>query len=177
MHLGYRSRAAERGRTPAFPSYFLKPLSSLAGSGDPICRPSGCALLAFEGEIALVIARRTHRIEPADGWAHVGWVTAANDFGVYDLRYADNGSNLRSKGIDGFTPIGPELIDAADIDPADLRVRTWVNDELVQDAATRDELIFRVRHDRGRPGPADDAGAGRHHPHRHAHRFDGRRTR
>ena len=46
------------------------------------------------------------------------------------------------KGIDGFTPVGPELIAAADIDPADLRVRTWVNDELVQDAATCDEPLF-----------------------------------
>jgi 5-oxopent-3-ene-1,2,5-tricarboxylate decarboxylase/2-hydroxyhepta-2,4-diene-1,7-dioate isomerase len=33
VHLSYRSRAAERGTTPAWPSYFLKPLSTLADSG------------------------------------------------------------------------------------------------------------------------------------------------
>jgi regulator of RNase E activity RraA/2-keto-4-pentenoate hydratase/2-oxohepta-3-ene-1,7-dioic acid hydratase in catechol pathway len=142
MHLGYRSRAAERGRTPSYPSYFLKPPSSLAASGDAVVRPQGCELLAFEGEIALVIGERTHQIDPADGWSRVGWVTAANDFGAYDLRYADAGSNLRSKGADGFTPLGPELIPAAEIDPADLRLRTWVNGQLVQDAATREELLF-----------------------------------
>ena len=36
------------------------------------------------------------------------WVTAANDFGLYDLRANDKGSNVRSKGGDGFTPIGPD---------------------------------------------------------------------
>jgi 5-oxopent-3-ene-1,2,5-tricarboxylate decarboxylase/2-hydroxyhepta-2,4-diene-1,7-dioate isomerase len=144
VHLTYRSRAAERGKTPAFPSYFLKPVSSIGSSGDAVARPKGCELLAFEGEIALVIGRRAHQIEQGDGWSHVGWVTAANDFGVYDLRYADNGSNVRSKGIDGFTPIGPNFIEAGGIDPAGLRLRTWVNDVLVQDACTGDELIFEL---------------------------------
>jgi 5-oxopent-3-ene-1,2,5-tricarboxylate decarboxylase/2-hydroxyhepta-2,4-diene-1,7-dioate isomerase len=111
VHVSYRSRAAERGTMPAWPSYFLKPSSSLAESGDPVARPPGCELLAFEGEVALVIGRRARHVRPADGWDHVDKITAANDFGVYDLRHADRGSNVRSKGIDGFTPVGPQLID------------------------------------------------------------------
>src|SRR5437588_10952 len=83
------SRAAERGTTPAWPSYFLKPSSTLAESGEPVARPPGCELLAFEGEVALVIGRRARRVSRADGWEHVAWITAANDFGVHDLRYAD----------------------------------------------------------------------------------------
>ena len=73
---------------------------------------------------------------------YVGWVTAANDFGVYDLRYPDRGSNVRSKGIDGFTPLGPRLLDARSLDPASLRLRTWVNGELAQDATVGDEMLF-----------------------------------
>jgi len=38
VHSSYRSRAAERGTMPAWPSYFLKPSSSLAASGDPVAR-------------------------------------------------------------------------------------------------------------------------------------------
>ena len=64
----------------------------------------------------------------------MAWITAANDFGVYDLRYADRGSNVRSKGIDGFTPLGPRLIDARAVDLAAIRLRTWVNGDLAQDA-------------------------------------------
>jgi 5-oxopent-3-ene-1,2,5-tricarboxylate decarboxylase / 2-hydroxyhepta-2,4-diene-1,7-dioate isomerase len=141
-HLTYRSRAVERGKTPTAPSYFLKPPSSLALGGGDLRRPDGCELLAFEGEIALIIGARCTPDDTAVGWDQVGWVTAANDFGVYDLRYADAGSNLRSKGVDGFTPYGPHLLPAADVDPNDLELRTWVNGELRQRAVTGEELLF-----------------------------------
>ncbi|MFG1672409.1 fumarylacetoacetate hydrolase family protein [Streptomyces sp. Y7] len=141
VHLNYPSRARERGRAPAHPSYFLKPPSSLSGTDEPIVRPDGCELLGFEGEIALVIGARARHVAPEDGWSHVRWVTAANDAGVYDLRYADRGSNVRSKGADGFTPIGPRLLDTRLLNPAALRLRTWVNGELVQNDTT-DTLLF-----------------------------------
>ena len=141
VHLNYPSRAAQRGRTPAQPSYFLKPASSLAPSGSTLERPAGTELLAFEGEIALVIGEPARRVSPDEGWSHVAAVTAANDFGLYDLRAADKGSNVRSKGGDGFTPLGPRLLDAASLDPAGLRVRTWVDGELVQED-TSATLLF-----------------------------------
>jgi regulator of RNase E activity RraA/2-keto-4-pentenoate hydratase/2-oxohepta-3-ene-1,7-dioic acid hydratase in catechol pathway len=142
VHLSYRSRAMERGALPRWPSFFLKPPSALCASGDLVARPPGCELLAFEGEVALVIGRRASRVPRGEAWEHVAWVTAANDFGVYDLRYADQGSNVRSKGIDGLTPLGPRLLDARAIDPAALRLRTWVNGELAQDARTGEQLLF-----------------------------------
>ncbi|MGE3192616.1 MAG: fumarylacetoacetate hydrolase family protein [Microbacteriaceae bacterium] len=141
LHLNYPSRIAQRGRTPEQPSYFLKPSTSVAASGDPIERPAGTELLAFEGEVALVIGRTARRVSAEDAWSYVSGVTAANDFGVYDLRWADKGSNLRSKGGDGFTPLGPEIIPADAVDPAALRIRTWVDGELVQDDTTAG-LVF-----------------------------------
>src|SRR5580704_9344632 len=142
VHVSYRSRAMERGRLPLWPSYFLKPPSTLAADQSPVRRPPSCELLAFEGEVALVIGTRAARVSPADAWGHVRWVTAANDFGVYDLRYADGGSNLRSKGIDGFTPLGPGLLDARVVDPERISLRSWVNGELAQDAVSGEDLLF-----------------------------------
>ncbi|WP_250562034.1 fumarylacetoacetate hydrolase family protein [Sphaerisporangium fuscum] len=139
VHLNYRSRAAERGRTPAVPSYFLKPPSSLSWSGRAVVRPPGCELLAFEGEIAIIIGTRAHRVPPERALDHVAGYTAANDFGVYDFKHADLGSNLRAKGQDGYTPVGPAILTGAD--PAKLRLRTYVNGEIVQDAGTG-ELLF-----------------------------------
>jgi 5-oxopent-3-ene-1,2,5-tricarboxylate decarboxylase / 2-hydroxyhepta-2,4-diene-1,7-dioate isomerase len=142
VHLNYRSRAAERGKEPANPSFFLKAPSTLAESGAAVTRPAGCELLAFEGEVCLVIGTACRGVSRERAWEMVGGVTAANDFGVYDLRYADPGSNVHSKGFDGFTPVGPELIDPAAVEPGDLRVRTWVNDELAQSALTSEDMIF-----------------------------------
>ena len=92
--------------------------------------------------MALVIGRRACRVSPADGWDHVAWITAANDFGVHDLRYADRGANVRSKGVDGFTPLGPRLIDARTVDLATVRLRTWVNGALAQDAWPATDMLF-----------------------------------
>lgn len=136
IHLSYASRADQRGRRPAAPSYFFKPTSSVGVSGGTVERPAGTELLAFEGEIALVIGSPARRVPVEDAWAHVASVTASNDLGLYDLRANDKGSNVRSKGGDGYTPLGPELIDARIVDPAALRVRTWVNGELRQDDTT-----------------------------------------
>lgn len=141
VHLAYASRADQRGRRPAHPSYFFKPSSSLAASGATIERPHGTELLAFEGEIALVIGTPARRVTVDDAWGHVAAVTAANDFGLYDLRANDKGSNVRSKGGDGYTPLGPALLDARAVDHAAIRLRTWVNGELVQDDTTAG-LIF-----------------------------------
>lgn len=141
VHLNYASRIAQRGRTPAFPSYFLKPPSSLAATGGTVERPAGTELLAFEGEIALVIGKPARWVSPEDGWDHVAFVTAANDFGLYDLRAADKGSNVRNKGGDGYTPIGPAALSTDGIGQDQWRVRTWVNGALVQED-TSDTLQF-----------------------------------
>ncbi|MFC7401688.1 fumarylacetoacetate hydrolase family protein [Citricoccus sp. GCM10030269] len=141
LHLNYPSRIAQRGRSPQFPGYFLKAGTSIAQTGDAIERPAGTELLAYEGEIALIVGQTCRRVSPDEGWSKIAGVTAANDWGLYDLRHADKGSNLKNKSGDGYTPLGPNVIPAAGIDPAQLRVRTWVNGELVQNDVTTD-LVF-----------------------------------
>ena len=132
VHVNYRSRAEQRGCTPDVPSYFLKPPSSLAGDGDPVARPRGTELLAFEGEIAIVIGRRARGVAPERGLEHVGWIAPANDFGLYDFRWVDRGSNVLAKGHDGFTPIG-DPVPLEEVDPDALTLRTRVNGEVVQE--------------------------------------------
>lgn len=141
VHLSYPSRASQRGRTPTTPSYFLKATSSLAGTGGTVVRPAGTELLAFEGEIAIIIGEPARNVSQSEAWEHVGYVTASNDLGVYDLRAIDKGSNVRSKSGDGFTPVGPTLIPTDGLDEGDFRIRAWKNGELVQ-ADTSDALLF-----------------------------------
>lgn len=143
VHVAYASRANERGRWPQAPTYFLKASSSVAESGADLVRPAGTKLMAFEAEIALIIGKPAYRVPLAQAWDHVAYVTASNDLGIYDYRPQDKGSNIRSKSRDGYTPIGPELIDAREVDPTELRIRAWVNGELAQEDSTDAEaLIF-----------------------------------
>jgi 2-keto-4-pentenoate hydratase/2-oxohepta-3-ene-1,7-dioic acid hydratase in catechol pathway/regulator of RNase E activity RraA len=140
VHINYRSRGEERGRTPSHPSYFFKPPSSLGADGDPVARPRGCELLNYEGEVAAVIGTRVRNVSPPEGLAAIGFYAPANDFGVYDLRWADRGSNVMAKGQDGFTPLGP-LAPATSVYPDALVLRTRVNGVVVQEDSTAN-LIF-----------------------------------
>ncbi len=143
-HLTYRSRAIEYRMThlPQAPSYFMKPLSSLSGHGADVVRPPGCRFLNYEGEVAVVIGRRCRGVGIAEALDYVAGYTVANDWGVHDFRHADRGSMLRVKGQDGFCPLGPAMVDAADVDPADLTLRTYVNGTQVQEGHTGTDLMF-----------------------------------
>jgi len=142
VHLNYPSRVEEyAARTPEAPSYFLKPPSSLAVHGAPVVRPRGCRYLNYEGEVALIVGRPMKRVAQESALGHVGAYSVANDFGAHDFRHADRGSMLRVKGQDGFCPIGPDMVDAADLDPENLTLRTYVNGTVVQEGNTG-ELLF-----------------------------------
>jgi 5-oxopent-3-ene-1,2,5-tricarboxylate decarboxylase/2-hydroxyhepta-2,4-diene-1,7-dioate isomerase len=143
-HLTYRSRAEEyrMAQLPRTPSYFMKPPSSLSAHLEPVVRPAGCRFLNYEGEIAVVIGSQCRGISIDDALDCVRGYTVANDWGVHDFRHADRGSMLRVKGQDGFCPLGPALVDAADLDPENLTIRTFVNGEQVQEGNTGDDLMF-----------------------------------
>lgn len=143
-HLTYRSRAEEykMARMPSEPSYFIKPPSSLSAHLEPVVRPADCRFLNYEGEVAVVIGRRCRGVGLDEALDYVGGYTVANDWGVHDFRHADRGSMLRVKGQDGFCPLGPVLVDAGDVDPEDLTLRTFVNGEEVQHGHTGTDLMF-----------------------------------
>ncbi|MDK7741864.1 fumarylacetoacetate hydrolase family protein [Helcobacillus massiliensis] len=145
MHISYAARAEQKGRTPEAPGYFMKPPTSLTTptGEDPtvVELPKGAEILGFEGEIALVIGERTRRVSPTDAWGRVAAVTAANDLGAFDFRWADKGANVRSKGGDGYAPIGPRLIPADRLDPANIAIRVWLDGDLVQEDSTS-TLLF-----------------------------------
>jgi 5-oxopent-3-ene-1,2,5-tricarboxylate decarboxylase/2-hydroxyhepta-2,4-diene-1,7-dioate isomerase len=140
VHVNYPARAAQRGRAPSVPSYFLKPPSSISGNGDAIVRPAGAELMTFEGEVALIVGKAARNVTPEAAGAHIGWLAPANDAGVADFRWADRGSNVLSKGHDGFTPIGTPVV-AGDLGSRPLQLRTYVNGELRQEDTT-DALLF-----------------------------------
>ncbi len=144
VHLTYRSRIEEyAARVPAEPSYFLKPPSTLNGHREEIRRPRGTRFLNYEGELAVVIARAMKGVSVDAALDHVAGYTIANDVGLHDFRHADRGSMLRVKGQDGFCPLGPELVPAAEFDPTTFTIRTILNDEVVQEGGAAD-LIWGV---------------------------------
>jgi 5-oxopent-3-ene-1,2,5-tricarboxylate decarboxylase/2-hydroxyhepta-2,4-diene-1,7-dioate isomerase len=144
VHLTYASRVDEyAARRPAFPSYFMKPPTTLNGHRGTVRRPAGTRFLNYEGELAVVVGRRMHGVGVDDVLDHVAGYTCANDVGLHDFRHADRGAMLRVKGQDGFLPLGPELVPASEFDPEAFTLRTYLNGETVQEASAGD-LLFGV---------------------------------
>ena len=169
--LNYRSHAEESELdVPAVPVVFSKFPSSVIGHGEDIVIPREETRPDFEGELAVIIGRRTYRAEPADALAAIGGITALHDVSG---RRAQLETPLRQftlgKSFDTFTPMGPVIASLDGIDLTDIDVRTTISGEVMQDANTRD-LIFPVAELDRLPVQGPDAGAGRRDRHRHARR-------
>lgn len=137
MHLNFPSRIVAFGiKDPRWPSYFMKPVSSLAGHRSKVERPRGTQYLNYEGEIALVIGKRAKNVSRENAWDYIAGYSPVIDYGLHDFRTSDAGSMLRVKGQDGFCPLGPTLIPAHEVDPHNMTVRTYVNGKVVQEDNT-----------------------------------------
>jgi 5-oxopent-3-ene-1,2,5-tricarboxylate decarboxylase/2-hydroxyhepta-2,4-diene-1,7-dioate isomerase len=146
VHLTYRSRLVEyQARTPAEPSYFMKPPSALNGHRGLIPKPAGSHFLNYEGEVAAVVGRRMKGVSEDDVLDHLAGFCCANDVGLHDFRHADRGSMLRVKGQDGFLPLGPKLVPASEWDPSSYVLHTYVNGEVVQEGGS-DDIIWPVQY-------------------------------
>ncbi|MDX9733214.1 MAG: fumarylacetoacetate hydrolase family protein [Thermoanaerobaculia bacterium] len=135
----YLAHAKELGNeVPAEPLVFLKPSTSLLPHGGTVVLPPESERVDFEGELALVIGRRSRRVS-REAFADVVFgVTAAIDVSARDLQKKD-GQWWRAKGFDTFCPCGPVV--AAAFDAADVRLRTFLDGEVKQDSRTS-RMIF-----------------------------------
>jgi 2-keto-4-pentenoate hydratase/2-oxohepta-3-ene-1,7-dioic acid hydratase in catechol pathway len=139
----YAEHAKEMGfEVPAEPTIFLKPPSSLIAAGEPIVYPRLTQRLDYEGELGVVMGRRAHKVKSADAGATILGYTLVNDVTARDLQRKD-GQWTRGKGFDTFCPVGPYIVPRDEVSLNGLRVRTFVDGEMKQDAALA-EMIFSV---------------------------------
>ena len=128
---------------PSAPNVFSKPASTIVGTGaDVRSHPEVTQQMDYEAELAVIIGTGGRGIKKADAYAHVWGYTIANDVTARDLQKL-HGQWFLGKSLDTFCPMGPWIVTADAIDPENIRIRCWVNDELRQDANTSD-LIFDI---------------------------------
>jgi 2-keto-4-pentenoate hydratase/2-oxohepta-3-ene-1,7-dioic acid hydratase in catechol pathway len=110
----YRAHAEELGNPmPAQPIIFLKPPSSLIGSGEPIILPPGGHSVEFEAEIGIVALERMRNLTPEEALRAPVAFTCVNDVTARDLQKVD-GQWVRAKGFDTFCPVGPRAVAGLD---------------------------------------------------------------
>jgi len=145
LGLNYADHAKELAfKAPEEPLVFIKGESTLTGHRQFTLRPADVTHMHYECELAVVLGRTARRVKRADAYSYVAGYTVANDYALRD--YLENWyrPNLRVKNRDTCTPIGPWLVDAADVpNPMALALQTTVNGKVTQSGNTRD-MIFDV---------------------------------
>ncbi len=140
--LNYADHVAESGReAPEHPTIFNKQSTCVAGPTDPVHLPRASHVLDYEGELGIVIGRRCRHVSRDDAADVIAGYTVVNDVTVRDWQLRVHTWTM-GKSFDTHGPIGPWIVTADEIpDPHQLRLRTWVNDELRQESNTK-QLIF-----------------------------------
>ncbi|TRZ68871.1 MAG: FAA hydrolase family protein [Methanothrix sp.] len=138
--LNYTEHARELNMDlPEEPIIFLKPPSTVIGPGADIVIPSASREVDYEGELAVVIGKRSRNVTASEAEDRILGYACFNDVTARDLQRKD-GQWTRAKSFDTFAPLGPGIVP---VDPADLKIETRVNGTVRQSSRTSD-LIFSV---------------------------------
>ena len=140
--LNYKDHAKETGMDlPKVPMIFTKQSTSVLGHQGEIHKPKVSDAVDYEGEMAFVIGKKCRHVSKEDALDVIAGVTICNDVSVRDWQIASPTFTM-GKSFDTHCPIGPYIVTMDEIsDIHNLKIKTYVNDELRQDSCT-DQLIF-----------------------------------
>jgi 2-keto-4-pentenoate hydratase/2-oxohepta-3-ene-1,7-dioic acid hydratase in catechol pathway len=140
---GYRARGTEV-KLPEYPQFFTKPRTAVIGAGATIpLHADVTAMLDYEVELAVVIGRGGVNIAIENALDHIFGFTIINDVTGRDVQRRHD-QWFKGKGLDGTCPMGPWVIERADIgDPQALDLSLKVNGEVRQNSNTK-HMIFPI---------------------------------
>ena len=139
----YHALVTKLGHTvPAEPLYFFKGNNSFLVHGETIRAPkSYSGKVVYEGELGIVIGRRTSGVPEGDAARHIFGYTCVNDVTAIEIITRDPvfAQWTRAKSFDTFGAFGPWI--ETEADPGKLRVKTILNGEERQNYPISD-IIF-----------------------------------
>jgi 2-keto-4-pentenoate hydratase/2-oxohepta-3-ene-1,7-dioic acid hydratase in catechol pathway len=135
--LNYQDHLEETGLPrPDSPVFFNKQTTCVVGPLDDVHLPRVSKMLDYEGELGVVIGVRCRHVPVESAFDVVAGYLIVNDVTVRDWQLRSPTMTL-GKSFDTHGPIGPWLTTVDEVsDPHDLWIRTWLNDQLVQDGST-----------------------------------------
>lgn len=144
LGLNYADHNKELGFAPklATPLIFMKGGNCFVGHNGASPRPADGNQMHPECELVAIIGTPARDVPVEQALSHVSGYTVANDYAIREYLENYYRPNARVKNRDATTPIGPWIVDAADVaDPQSLSLRTSVNGVTVQDGTTADMIL------------------------------------
>lgn len=130
--------------------FFQKPPTTtvVGPTDDVIVNPDPAEKLDWEGELGIIIGAKARAVSVADAPSIIAGYTVVNDISARGPHFRATSFArpfdfdwLASKGQDTFCPIGPAIVPWWVIDPSDLQLKLWVNDDLKQNESTSDMIL------------------------------------
>ncbi|APC19637.1 2-hydroxyhepta-2,4-diene-1,7-dioate isomerase (plasmid) [Pseudomonas frederiksbergensis] len=145
LGLNYADHAAELSfAPPTEPLAFIKSPGTYTGHNQVTWRPDNIKYMHYECELVAVIGKLARNVKREDALHYLAGYTLCNDYAIRDYLENYYRPNLRVKNRDATTPVGPWIVDVADVPaPSKLTLRTWINGELKQEGTTAD-MIFDI---------------------------------
>lgn len=141
--LNYKRHAEETNMPlPQYPILFNKFNNTLAGHREDVALPAKVtSKVDYEAELVIVIGKEAKYVSKDQALDYVFGYCCVNDLSARDLQMRTQ-QWLLGKSCDGFSPLGPYLVTADEVDdPNDLAIRCFVNGEVRQNSHTSD-MIF-----------------------------------
>jgi 2-keto-4-pentenoate hydratase/2-oxohepta-3-ene-1,7-dioic acid hydratase in catechol pathway len=131
--LNYKEHVDETGeKLPKVPILFNKYNNTLAAHNCTIKLPPRDVSYKFdyETELLVVIGKTARNVSEAEALEYVAGYAIGHDFSARDLQLeTPAGQWMVGKTLDDFAPIGPYFVSADLVDPNNLTIETYVNDE------------------------------------------------
>ena len=120
---------------PKTPVLYIKTPNTVVGHQGNIVFPAGVETIQAGPALGVVIGKRASRASEAEALGYVGGYTAVNEVTLPELSFYRPA--VKAKCRDTFCPVGPVVVDAADIkDPHALAIRLLVNGAVRQENST-----------------------------------------
>ncbi|MGQ8873623.1 fumarylacetoacetate hydrolase family protein [Paenibacillus sp. TSA_86.1] len=142
--MNYWAKAMEvSGRPPEDePVIFLKPHSSLIGSGEAIQLPDGAGQISAEAELAMVIGQTCKHISEEQASSVIAGYTTSLDMTAKEIHARNPRFMQRAKSFDTFLSLGSSLSTPDEYENLnELEIRTVHNDQVTH-SNTVDHMIF-----------------------------------
>jgi 2,4-diketo-3-deoxy-L-fuconate hydrolase len=146
--LNYDMHAGETGTTvPDRPNLFARWWATLVTDGTPVPVPDAEPGLDWEVELAVVIGETLTAVtaEELRSDARPSAVLGYTVFNDVSARHHQQATSqwANGKNADQSGPVGSTVVTADSLDVSDLRLRTVVNDQVMQDGTTAD-MVFKI---------------------------------
>ncbi len=122
------------------PSWYKSNRFSVIGTDQEVNWPQYSSYVDYEHELACVLWKGGKNITASEAKNHIFGYMNFNDLSARDVQ-PDEMSQFgptKSKDFDGGNVFGPWILTADEFDPANARMRSWVNGKLVSEGCVAD---------------------------------------